>query len=60
MQALERAGTTYSSSSASLSDPCLVQIVRCPIEVFGGFFCALFVLLEVGDGNIGLLSCIEG
>ena len=51
---------TYSSSSASLSDSCLVQIMSCLVEVLGGFFRALFVFLEVGDGDVGLLSCVKG
>ena len=59
VQASRRDVNTYSGSSASLSDPRLIQIMRGLVEVLGGFFRALFVLLEVGDGDVGFLSCIE-
>ena len=60
MQGLGRKVSTYSSSSARLSDSCLVQIMSCLVEVLGSFFRAFFVLLKVGDGDVGLLSGVEG
>ena len=60
MRDFERTSETYCSSSTGLSDSCLVQILFCFVEMLGGFLRALFVFLKVGDGDIGLLSCVEG
>jgi len=51
---------TYCSSSASLSDSSLVQFMSRFVKVFRSFFAFLFVLLEIGDGDIGFLGCVQG
>lgn len=51
---------TYRGCPAGLGDSRLVQFVRRLVEVLGGFFGALFVLLEVGDCDVGLLRRVEG
>lgn len=43
---------TYCGSTTRLGDSGLVQIAPCLVNVLGGFFRALFVLLEVGDGDV--------
>ena len=51
---------TYCGSSTRLGNTGLIQIMRCLVEVLGRLIRTLFVLLEVGDGDVGLLSCVDG
>lgn len=51
---------TRRSGSTNLSNSRLVQIVCCFFKMLGGLLCRLFVLLQVGDGDVGFLSCVEG
>lgn len=43
---------TYCGSPAGLGDSSLVQFIRCLVNMFCGLFGALFVLLQVGDGDV--------
>lgn len=51
-QVLERVMCTYCCSPTSLGDSSLVQIISCLVNVLGGFFCALFILQKIGDGDV--------
>ena len=50
---------TYCGSSANLGDSSLVQFVGCFVKMLCSLFASLFVLLKIGDCDVGLLSCVE-